>query len=306
PSWTTCGCSRGTPAGGKTSCATRSRKARGSSSTRSRRTPPPTSQRTCGAKCSCVSRTPSASSPTTPPTSPPIDPPHHEIPCIRTQKCVRMHGICRLGDLTWVSCSVRRGMDVTEGTTVLVTGASSGIGAALAPMLAERGATVGVVARREDRLREVLSRCQGDGHRYWSCDLGDPVAAERVAIEAWDAFGHLDVIVHNAAIPKRRTIQDLTVSELEQVMAVNFFAPARMTMAVLPRMLERDAGVIVNVSSLGGRLGIIHESVYCASKFALCGWSESLAIDLWDTGVDVRLIIPGPIDTEIWDLPDND
>jgi len=64
--------------------------------------------------------------------------------------------------------------------------------------------------------------------------------------------------------------------------------------------------VIVNVSSLGGRLGIIHESVYCASKFALCGWSESLAIDLWDTGVDVRLIIPGPIDTEIWDLPDND
>jgi short-subunit dehydrogenase len=197
-------------------------------------------------------------------------------------------------------------MQVTEGTTVLVTGASSGIGAALAPMLAERGATVGVVARREDRLKDVLAHCKGDGHRYWPCDLGDVVVAERVALEAWDAFGHLDVIVHNAAIPKRRKVQQLTVNELDNVMAVNFFAPARMTLAVLPRMLERDSGVIVNVSSLGGRLGIAHEAIYCASKFALCGWSESMAIDLWDTGVDVRLIIPGPIDTEIWDLPDND
>jgi short-subunit dehydrogenase len=195
---------------------------------------------------------------------------------------------------------------VTNGTTVLVTGASSGIGAALAPMLAERGATVGVVARREGRLREVLERCKGDGHRSWTCDLGDVEAAEQLALDAWDAFGHLDVIVHNAAIPKRRTIQELTVAELENVMAVNFFAPARMTMAVLPRMLDRDQGVIVNVSSLGGRLGILHESSYCASKFALCGWSESMAVDLWDTGVDVRLIIPGPIATEIWDLPDND
>src|SRR3954463_4691950 len=193
-----------------------------------------------------------------------------------------------------------------DGAKVLVTGASSGIGAALAPMLAERGATVGVVARREDRLRGVLDRCKGDGHRYWSCDLGDVVAPERVALAAWDASGHLGALVHNAATPKRRAVQDLTVSEVDQTMAVNFFAPARMTMAILPRMLERDSGVIVNVSSLGGRLGIIHEAAYCASKFALCGWSESMAIDLWDTGVDVRLIIPGPIDTEIWDLPDNE
>src|SRR3954463_13155476 len=109
-----------------------------------------------------------------------------------------------------------------DGAKVLVTGASSGIGAALAPMLAERGATVGVVARREDRLREVLATGAGDGHRYWSCDLGNVQAAERVAIEAWDVFGHLDVIVHNAAIPKRRTIQQLTVDELDATMNVNF------------------------------------------------------------------------------------
>src|SRR3954454_21308996 len=185
-------------------------------------------------------------------------------------------------------------MQVTEGTTVLVTGASSGIGAALAPMLAERGAKVGVVARREDRLREVIDRCAGDGHRLWPCDLRDVDAAVQVAIDAWDSFGHLDVIVHNAAIPKRRRVQQLTTGELDDTMAVNFFAPARMTLAVLPRMLERDQGVIVNVSSLGGRLGPPHEAAYSPSKFALCGCSESMAIDLWDTGVAVRLIIPAP------------
>ena len=89
-------------------------------------------------------------------------------------------------------------------------------------------------------------------------------------------------------------------------MRVNFFGPMRLTLAVLPRMLARDAGMIVNVSSVGGRLGIIHEAAYCASKFALCGWSESMAVDLHGTGVAVKLIEPGPVDTEIWDQPGND
>ena len=64
--------------------------------------------------------------------------------------------------------------------------------------------------------------------------------------------------------------------------------------------------MIVNVSSMGGRLGIIHEAAYCASKFALCGWTESMAVDLHGTGVSVKLIEPGPVDTEIWDQPDNE
>ncbi len=89
-------------------------------------------------------------------------------------------------------------------------------------------------------------------------------------------------------------------------MRVNFFGPMHLTLAVLPRMLARDAGMIVNVSSVGGRLGIIHEAAYSASKFALCGWSESMAVDLAGTGVSVKLIEPGPVDTEIWDQPDNE
>ncbi len=192
------------------------------------------------------------------------------------------------------------------GATVLVTGASSGIGAALAPMLAAQGARVAVLARRADRLEEVLARCEGEGHRAYPCDLADLAAAEATVLQAWDDMGGLDVIVHNAAIPKRRHVAELTNDEVENVMAVNYLSPTRMTLATVPRMLERGRGVHVYVSSLGGRLGIVHEAAYCASKYALCGWAESMAIDLWHTPLSVRLIIPGPIDTEIWDLPDND
>jgi short-subunit dehydrogenase len=195
-----------------------------------------------------------------------------------------------------------------DGANILVTGASAGIGASLAPLLAERGATVGLVGSRVDRLDAVLAECRRftPDSRSWVADLGDVDEAERLVLDAWDAFGHLDALVNNAAIPKRRDIRDLTLDDIDETMRVNFEAPVRMTMALLPRLLERDAGMIVNVSSLGGRLGILHEAAYCASKFALCGWSESMALDLWATGVEVRLIIPGPIDTDIWDRPDNE
>ncbi len=98
-------------------------------------------------------------------------------------------------------------MDV-EGRTVLVTGASSGIGAVLAERLAARGAVVGLVARREDRLAEVLDRCRrsSPASRMWVADLGDLGRAEAVALEADDELGGLDVVVHNAAIPKRRPV----------------------------------------------------------------------------------------------------
>jgi short-subunit dehydrogenase len=193
------------------------------------------------------------------------------------------------------------------GTNILVTGASSGIGAELAPQLAEAGATVGIVARRAERLEEVLERCRAHApdSRMWAADLADLDRAEQVALEAWDAFGHLDCLVNNAAIPKRTPLTRLTPTDVTHVMDVDFYSPVRMGMAVLPRMLERSSGEIVNVSSLGGRLGIAHEAAYCAAKFALCGWTEVMAIDLHGTGVTAKLVLPGPIETEIWDQPDN-
>jgi short-subunit dehydrogenase len=104
----------------------------------------------------------------------------------------------------------------------------------------------------------------------------------------------------------RRHTSQLDTPTVEWVMRINFLAPAAMMLAVLPRMMARGQGMIVNVASLAGRLGNANEAAYSASKFALAGWSEATAVDLWETGVKIRLVNPGPIDTEIWDLPDND
>jgi NAD(P)-dependent dehydrogenase (short-subunit alcohol dehydrogenase family) len=206
-------------------------------------------------------------------------------------------------------------LETLDGAKVLVTGASSGIGAALAPMLAARGATVGIAARRTDRLARVLDACRAIGpsdrdgardHRLWTVDLSDPQAAARLATDAWDACGYLDAVVNNAGRPMRRPVQRLTVEDVDEVMRTNYLSPVALSLAVLPRMLERDRGVIVNVGSLAGRLGAPHEAAYAASKFALCGWSEVMALDLWNTGVEIRLVQPGAIATEIWDQPGND
>ncbi|MHB8328393.1 MAG: SDR family NAD(P)-dependent oxidoreductase [Acidimicrobiales bacterium] len=198
--------------------------------------------------------------------------------------------------------------DTASNRVALVTGASSGIGAATARLLARRGFTVGIVARRRQRLAEVLEDCVAHAprSRQWVADLSDLVAAAEVARQAWDAFGRIDVLVNNAGVPMRRPVTALTPEEVERVMHVNFFSPVRMTLAVLGRMVERGAGEIVNVSSLAGRLGVTTEAAYSASKFALSGWSEAIAADLAGTGVTVRLILPGTIDTELWDQPDND
>src|ERR1700737_690359 len=177
-------------------------------------------------------------------------------------------------------------------TRVLITGAASGVGAALARQLAAQGAIVGLIARRRDRLGKVLADCRktSPASAMWVADLAETSALGQLALDAWNALGGIDVLVNNAAIPKRRPVTELIAGEVEAVMRVNFFGPMHLTLAVLPRMLARDAGMIVNVSSVGGRLGIIHEAAYSASKFALCGWSESMAVDLEGTRISATRI----------------
>jgi short-subunit dehydrogenase len=195
-----------------------------------------------------------------------------------------------------------------EGSKILLTGASSGIGAALAPILAERGATLGIVARRANRLEAVLEQCRKHApeSRMWAADLSDLDRAEQVAREAWDAFGGLDAMVHNAAIPKRVHTSRMSFDDVTETMNVNFYSPVRMTMALMPDMLARKSGTVVWVSSMGGRIPIGNESAYNAAKYAMCGFAEALYLDLAGSGVDMKLIMPGPIDTEIWDIPGNE
>jgi short-subunit dehydrogenase len=196
----------------------------------------------------------------------------------------------------------------TRKRTVLVTGASSGIGEAVARMLAERGDTVALVARRADRLDAVLADCRitSPHSARWAADLSDPAAAAELALSVWDHYDGLDVVINNAGVPMRRHATKLTMAEVERTMRTNYFSPVAITVALLPHMLSRRSGTFVNVSSVGGRLGIATEAAYSGSKFALAGWSEALAMDLAGSGVSVKLILPGAIDTEIWDQPDND
>lgn len=202
-----------------------------------------------------------------------------------------------------------------QGRRVLVTGASSGIGAGLAVELARRGAVVGLCARRADRLAEVLERCRaasppasGDGpaSTSWVCDLADPAQVDGLAAAVLDEWGGVDLVVNNAGIPKRRHVTALTPEECERVMGVNYLAPVRLTLALLPSMLAQGHGQVVMVSSVAATLSSPGEAAYDASKAALSAFAEAMAIDLWETGVKVLVVYPGLVDTELFSVPDND
>jgi len=164
---------------------------------------------------------------------------------------------------------------------VLVTGGSAGIGAALAEGFAARGAVVGICGRREDKLAEVLARLQAHSpeSRSWRVDLADLDGIEAFAAQANEELGGVDVLVNNAGIPKRRTVQDLTPEVVESTMAINYYSPIRLTLALLPTLVERD-GHIVNISSIAARLGPPGEAAYAATKAALTAWSESMALSV--------------------------
>jgi short-subunit dehydrogenase len=195
-----------------------------------------------------------------------------------------------------------------KGCRALVTGASSGIGAGLAEALAAEGATVGICARRGERLAEVVGRCMEHSpeSRMWVVDLADFDAVDQLSVDVLDAFGGVDLLVNNAGIPKRRHVTALNIDTITQVMHINYLSPMRLTMALLPQMLERGAGTIVNISSIAAQLSAPGEAAYDASKAALTAFSEAMAMDLWETGIKLMVVYPGVIDTDLFSLPDND
>jgi short-subunit dehydrogenase len=179
---------------------------------------------------------------------------------------------------------------------VLVTGASSGIGAATAIAFAERGATVGICARRAGRLTEVLAELPGG--KMWVVDLADLDGLDEFAATADDELGGIDVLVNNAGVPKRRRTTTMTADDVEGVMATNYFSPVRLTLALLPRMVTRGRGDIVNVSSMGVHLVAFGVGAYAASKAAIELFTESLYVELPGTGVRAHLVVPGTTSTE--------
>lgn len=198
-------------------------------------------------------------------------------------------------------------VDLT-GRRALVTGASSGIGAALAPALAERGATVCISARRADRLGEVLERCREHSPDSGSviADLSDPADVDRLADAAVAALGGVDLLVNNAGMPLRRAVTELDPEVIEHVMNTNFFSASRLTLRLLPRLLEAPRADVVSISSIAAKLAAPGEAAYDASKAALSAFFEAMAVELFDTDVSVHLVYPGIVDTELFEIPGND
>ncbi len=192
--------------------------------------------------------------------------------------------------------------------SVVVTGASSGIGAAVAVEAARRGARVGLVARREAELAAVLDRCRHHAPRseMWACDLADPARLDALVHDLPERLGGVDVLINNAGIPKRRHVTRLTPAELDAATRINYLVPVHLALALLPGMLERGEGRIINVASVAAVLSSPGESAYNASKAALTVWSETADVDLDGTGVRVHVVHPGVVDTPLFDVPDND
>ncbi|TVQ92401.1 MAG: SDR family oxidoreductase [Deltaproteobacteria bacterium] len=182
---------------------------------------------------------------------------------------------------------------------VWITGASDGIGAALAKVLAREGARLILTARRREALEDVALSCAPAQVRILPADLMKLDELEALAAQAESLFGSIDVLVNNAGISQRATALQTELPVVQDIMALNFFAPVALTRAVLPAMIERGSGVVSVTSSLAGHVGTPLRSTYSASKHAVQGWFDSLRAELHGTGVAVTIVSPGYIQTDI-------
>nr|WP_221377617.1 oxidoreductase [Actinoplanes polyasparticus] len=178
--------------------------------------------------------------------------------------------------------------------TVLVTGASSGMGKATAERLLADGHTVYAVARREERMRDLA----GLGAVVVAVDVTDERDLVKLVERITAERGGVDVLVNNAGFGLYGAMEDITLEEARYQFEVNLFGAARLTQLVLPGMRERRSGTIVNLSSMGGRVYTPLGAWYHATKHALEGWSDCLRLELAPLGIDVIVIEPGVIGTE--------
>jgi short-subunit dehydrogenase len=180
-----------------------------------------------------------------------------------------------------------------EGMTVLVTGASGGLGRAIARALHGRGARLVITGRREEALEELRAEL-GDGVRTLPADLADAASAAALA----EGAGDVDVLVANAALPGSGRYDDFSPEELDRALDVNLRAPMQLARALGPAMERRGSGHLVFVSSLSGKLASAGGSVYSATKFGVRGFASGLREDLHGTGVGVTVVFPGFIRDE--------
>ena len=187
------------------------------------------------------------------------------------------------------------------GQAVWITGASSGIGAALARGLAKQGARVVLSGRNVEALEAVAKEC-GET-LILPFETTDYAAIPAAVAKAWDwasaASGGIDLLVNNAGISQRSLAQDTDFSVYEKIIAVDLLAPIALTQALLPQMTARGSGRIANISSIAGKVGVPMRTAYCAAKFGLAGYGDALRAEVGHLGLQVHNIFPGSIATDV-------
>jgi short-subunit dehydrogenase len=186
------------------------------------------------------------------------------------------------------------------GKTAILTGASSGIGAALAVLLAERGANLTLAARRAGRLEQVAQKCPG-GVLTLTADLTRESDRRRIIEQTLERWGQVDILVNNAGMGAYGDFLSAGEEDWRKIFEVNLFALVFLTRAVLPHMQSRGSGIIVNMASIGGLIAHSEKvTPYVASKHAVVGFSRGLAKDLAGSGVRVLAVCPHLTDTEFF------
>jgi short-subunit dehydrogenase len=183
---------------------------------------------------------------------------------------------------------------------IWITGASSGIGEALAYELSNRGANLILSSRRKEALMEVKNNCKTPSKVHIiTLDLAETDQLSGKAREALSIFGHIDYLFNNGGISQRSKAIDTKIEVIRKVMEINFFGSVALTKAVLPSMIERQSGHIVVTSSVMGKFGTRLRSSYAASKHALHGYFDSLRQEHYDDNIHISLVCPGYIKTNV-------
>ncbi len=186
-----------------------------------------------------------------------------------------------------------------NGQVILITGTSNGIGKRLAIDLAARGAIVAGCGRSIPRLKDTLKEVRrlSPSSTMIGCDVGDSEQVRGMVGKVLADFGKIDVLINNAGIGMRRSFIETDLKTIEDIIRINYLGAVYCAHEALPSMIARKSGHIVNVSSVAGLIGTLNLAAYCASKFALNGWSESLYHELRPFGIHVSVICPGPVHT---------
>lgn len=176
-----------------------------------------------------------------------------------------------------------------SGRKALLTGATGGLGRAIATSLAERGAVLALSARNREALEEMAAALPGSGHSVLPADLAEPDAAERLAAEA----AGTEILVANAGLPGAGKVDEFSAEEVKRALRVNLEAPMLLARALYPAMLEAGSGQLAFVASLSGKAASPRSSIYNATKFGLRGFALGLRSDLNPRGVGVSIVSPG-------------